>query len=419
MRNRLLLFRRRTWGELLYALISLPLAIAGFTMIVTLLSVGIGLVITVVGVFVIAFGLLVANGYGAAYRGLGRRLLETDVETPLRHRRRRGILGWVTDRSGWRASVFLVLQLPVAILNFTFAAVFWVYGFGALTYPIWWRFLPYQTRDGVRHRGADFGANYFLDTPGRIAMAAVVGAILVCLAPRILHGILGIDRAMIRGLLGPTEASKRIAALEETRAMAVDESAAALRRIERDLHDGAQARLVGLAMSLGIAKEDLESDDPAAIERVRELVNTAHREAKGTIIDLRDLARGIHPPALDNGLGDALTTLTARSAIPTTLQFDVPTRPSPAVETIVYFCTAELLTNAAKHSGAHHASVDVRQTDGTVFVRVGDDGAGGAEPARGGGLQGLADRISTVDGTMEIVSPDGGPTQVTIAIPVA
>jgi signal transduction histidine kinase len=415
------LFSRQTRGELLYALISLPLAIAGFTLIVTLLSVGLGLLITVVGVFIIALGLLVARGFGAAYRGLGRGLLGIDVETPPSLRRRRGILGWITDRHGWRGSLFLVLQLPVAIVTFTFAVVFWAYGLGALTYPIWWRFLPYQTVHGEPHRGASFGSSYFIDTPGRIAMTAVVGLILVSLAPRIVHGVLGIDRAMIRGLLGPTEASKRIAALEETRTIAVDESTAALRRIERDLHDGAQARLVGLAMNLGMAKEDLDSGDPAALERARDLLNTAHHEAKGTISDLRDLARGIHPPALDNGLGDALTTLTARSAIPTTLQVDVPDRPSPSVETIVYFCTAELLTNAAKHSGAHRASVDVRQSNGTVFVRVGDDGAGGAEPGRGGGsgLRGLADRVATLDGTMEIVSPEGGPTQVTIAIPVA
>jgi signal transduction histidine kinase len=422
MRKGLLsLFSRRAWGELLYALICLPLAVAGFSLIVTLLSLGVGLVITVVGVFVIAFGLVVARGFGAAYRGLGRSLLGVDVETPPPFARRRGIIGWITDRNGWRASLFLLLQLPVAIFTFTFTSVFWGYGLGALTYWIWQPFLPYQTVHGVRHRGANFGSNYFIDTPGRIAMAAAIGFILVCLAPRVIHGILAIDRAMIRGLLGPSEASKRIASLEQTRAMAVDESAAALRRIERDLHDGAQARLVGLAMNLGMAKEDLESDDPAALERVRALVDQAHREAKGTIVDLRDLARGIHPPALDNGLGDALTTLTARAAVATTLHIDLSERPSPAVETIVYFCTAELLTNAAKHSGAHHASVDVRQVDATIFVRVGDDGAGGAAAGRSGGsgLRGLADRIATVDGTMEIVSPDGGPTQITISIPLA
>jgi signal transduction histidine kinase len=421
MRKGLLaLFRRGSWAELLYALLCLPLAVLGFALIVTLLSLGFGLVITVVGVFVIAFALLVARGFGSAYRSLGRSLLGIDVDNPVPHRRRRGLLGWLTDRDGWRATLFLLLQFPVAIVNFTVATVFWAYGLGAVTYPIWQPFLPYQQVGPDRHRGANLGSHYFLDTPGRIAVTAVIGFVILCLAPRVLHGILGIDRAMIRGLLGPSEASKRIAALEQTRAMAVDESAAALRRIERDLHDGAQARLVGLAMSLGLAKEELDSEDPnVALARVRELVDSAHREAKGTIVDLRDLARGIHPPALDNGLPDALTTLAARSAVPTTLQIDLPDRPSPAIETIVYFCTAELLTNAAKHSGAHHASVDVRQVDGRVFVRVGDDGAGGAMLSRGGGLSGLADRISTVDGTMDVASPDGGPTLVTITIPVA
>jgi signal transduction histidine kinase len=197
-----------------------------------------------------------------------------------------------------------------------------------------------------------------------------------------------------------------------------------LRRIERDLHDGAQARLVSLAMSLGLAKEELESTggDSTTTEeqlaKVRQLVDSAHREAKGTIVDLRDLARGIHPPALDNGLPDALTTLAARSVVPTTLRIDLPTRPSPAVETIVYFCTAELLTNAAKHSGAHHASIDVRVVEQQLFVRVSDDGAGGAELRRSGGLAGLTDRVATVDGTLRIDSPVGGPTLVTVEIPL-
>jgi signal transduction histidine kinase len=235
------------------------------------------------------------------------------------------------------------------------------------------------------------------------------------------RGVLALDRALIRGLLGPTAESERIQSLEDTRAMAVEDSAASLRRIERDLHDGAQARLVSLAMSLGLAKEELESESSeATMERVRALVDTAHREAKGTITDLRDLARGIHPPALDNGLPDALGTLGARCALPTTVHVDLEARPAPAIETIVYFCTAELLTNAVKHSGAHHVSVDVRSAADRLFVRVGDDGAGGASPGRSGGsgLSGLIDRVSTVDGRLDLNSPEGGPTLVTIEIPV-
>jgi signal transduction histidine kinase len=174
-------------------------------------------------------------------------------------------------------------------------------------------------------------------------------------------------------------------------------------------------------MSLGLAKEELDGDDPeVAIARVRQLVDDAHREAKGTIVDLRDLARGIHPPALDRGLPEALATLTARSAIPTSLHVALEPRPTPAVETIVYFCTAELLTNVVKHSGARRASVSVIRGEHRLVLRVEDDGAGGAAAGRAGGsgLVGLADRVATVDGTLRIVSPEGGPTTMTVEIPL-
>jgi signal transduction histidine kinase len=388
-------FDRRTWSELLYALIGLPLGIFGFVFMVTFLSVGFGLAVTLIGLPLIALTVFAARGFGATYRWLGRGLLGVSVPTPPVDRPRRGPLGYVADRTGWRwvlgigylfektgwrAILFVFVQFPLAIIDFVVAVVFWSYGIGGLTYVIWRHFLPVQHYQGVAHRGGQLGSHYYLDTPPRVAVVALVGLIMVLIAPWAVRGVLFFDRALMRGLLGPTASSLRIRALEDTRALAVDDSAASLRRIERDLHDGAQARLVSLAMSLGLAKEELDtSDDPeGALLRVRELVDSAHREAKGTIIDLRDLARGIHPPALDNGLPDALRTLTARSAIPTTLHVDVPDRPSPAIETIVYFCTAELLTNAVKHSGARHASVDVRASDAALFVRVGDDGAGGA-----------------------------------------
>lgn len=414
----------RTWGELLYALIGLPLGIFTFVFVVVGVSVGIATAITFIGLPLLAITILAGRGFGHAYRGLGRRLLGVTVETPVGARRPglRGLLGYFTDRTGWRAILFVVLQFPVAILDFALAVALYAYGLGGVTYAFWRLYLPEQRYKGTLHRGGNLGPHYFLDTPGRIVGVFVVGAAVLLIAPWVMRGVLGIDRALIRGLLGPSAADERIRDLETTRALAVDDSAASLRRIERDLHDGAQARLVSLAMSLGLAKEELDNgqDADAALARVRDLVDSAHREAKGTIIDLRDLARGIHPPALDNGLPDALATLAARSPIPTTLRVDLPRRPSPAVETIVYFCTAELLTNVVKHSGAHHASVDVRESEDQVFVRVGDDGAGGAALGRAGGsgLAGLTDRISTVDGQLDIASPEGGPTLVTIVIPV-
>jgi signal transduction histidine kinase len=416
----------RTWSEQLYALIGLPLGIAGFVFVVVSLSVSAGLAITVIGIFILVVAIVLARGWAAVYRGLGRALLGITVEKPPVIRRRSGIVGYLTESTGWRAMLFLLLEFPLAILDFTLVVTLWSCGLGGITYPAWRVALPAQRYHGVTHHGSELFPHYFLDTPMRVIGVAIVGVAITAVIPYVVHGVLALDRGLIRGLLGPTAASKRIQSLEDTRAIAVDDSAASLRRIERDLHDGAQARLVSLAMSLGLAKEELsrdgaaDEDAEATLARVRELVDSAHREAKGTIVDLRDLARGIHPPALDNGLPDALATLTARCAVPTTLHIELVDRPSSAVETIVYFCTAELLTNVVKHSGAHHASVDVRVVGNHLFVRVGDDGAGGAATGRAGGsgLAGLAGRVATVDGALDISSPEGGPTLVTIEIPL-
>jgi signal transduction histidine kinase len=410
---------RRTWGALAYCLLGFPLAVAGFVFVVTAISVSAGLSVTLIGLPLLGIAVAMARGWGAAHRGMARAFLDLDVETPTVHRRP-GILGYIGERNGWRAIAFMLIRFPLGIVDFVVAVTFFTYALGALTYPIWWRF-PRQRDGGVLHHGLQFGPHWYANTAGRITLIFLGGILLALIAPWVVRGVTRLDAGLIRGLLGPTNADRRIQSLEETRTMAVDESAAALRRIERDLHDGAQARLVGLAMNLGVVKDELNgTDDEVSLDRIRELVDTAHREAKGTIVDLRDLARGIHPPALDNGLGDALTTLAARSTLPTTARVDLPHRPSAAVETIVYFCTAELLTNAVKHSGARHASIDVREVGSTLYLRVHDDGAGGAEAGQtvGSGLAGLADRVATVDGTLVIDSPAGGPTDVTIAIPI-
>jgi signal transduction histidine kinase len=414
------LFTQRTYAELLYVALGLPLGIAGFVFVVTALSVSVGLMITIVGFPLLAFALVLARQFAAVERGLGRGLLGVVVATPRPQQRTKGLLSFLTDRIGWRAMAFFLLRFPVAILDFALTTAVWTYGIGGATYWFWRQFLPVQHVHGVAHRGGSLGPNYFLDTPARILATTIVGFLVLIAAPWVVHGVLTLDRLLIRGLLGPTSATERVRELETKRAMAVEDSAASLRRIERDLHDGAQARLVALAMNLGLAKEELDEDDPAALTRARRLVDAAHREAKGTIVDLRDLARGIHPPALDRGLPDALATLTARCPIPVTLHIALDQRPSPAVESIVYFCTAELLTNIVKHSGARHASVNVVRGEHRLVLRVEDDGAGGAAMQRSGGsgLVGLSDRVATVDGTLEIVSPEGGPTTMSIEIPL-
>ncbi len=246
-----------------------------------------------------------------------------------------------------------------------------------------------------------------------------IGAATVLLAPWLTRAVVAADRRLIRGLLGPGALAERVRALEETRALAVDDSAAMLRRLERDLHDGTQARLVALAMSLGMASEKLgDSAQPPDAARARELVESAHQTATEAIAELRDLARGIHPPVLDGGLADALATLAARSAVPVELSVDVLVRPTAAIETIAYFCAAELLANVIRHSGARHAAIEATQRDGALRHRVTDDGRGEARPGVGSGLVGLAQRVRTVDGSLAIVSPRGGPTVITVELPL-
>jgi signal transduction histidine kinase len=236
------------------------------------------------------------------------------------------------------------------------------------------------------------------------------------------------------------EAAERARELQERRARVVDESAARLRRIERDLHDGAQVRLAALAMMLGEIKESLDAaaDGAAATgaatggagggadgadggadngARTRMLAAAAHRSAKETLVELRDLARGIHPPVLDRGLGAALAALAETSQVPVGLEVSIAERPSPAIEAIVYFCAAELLANVAKHSGASRATVSAGEHDGRIRMTVTDDGSGGARLAPGGGLAGLLERVQTVDGRLSIDSPAGGPTVITIELP--
>ena len=214
---------------------------------------------------------------------------------------------------------------------------------------------------------------------------------------------------------------RRVRELEQSRAQLVDDSAARLRRIERDLHDGAQAQMVAVTMKLGLAVKKLGGitggTGQADLDRVLELVVAAHRGAKEAIAELRNLARGIHPPVLDQGLGIALTSLAARSDLPVELGIDLPERPSAAIETIAYFCAAELLTNVTKHSGARHATLEAVHVPGLLRVRVSDDGCGGARVEARGGLAGLAERIKTVDGRLQLSSPPAGPTVVTVELP--
>jgi signal transduction histidine kinase len=205
----------------------------------------------------------------------------------------------------------------------------------------------------------------------------------------------------------------RIRQLEETRAGAVDVQEAELRRIERDLHDGAQARLVALGMSLGMAEEKLKTDPEGALLLLAE----ARSGARAALEELRDLARGIHPPILtDRGLEAAITALAAHSPVPVAVSVGVASRPTATVETAAYFVVAEALANAIKYAGANRIEIRIWRTNGTLVAEVEDDGAGGADP-EGSGLTGLRQRVAALDGMFTVESPTGGPTKVRAELP--
>jgi signal transduction histidine kinase len=311
----------------------------------------------------------------------------------------------VLDPVAWKARAYFALKLPLATAEYAVIATCWLGGLFCVTFPVWW---------AIALRGTFGGsvAESFYALPG--------GVVLLLFAPWATHGLTEADLWLMRGLLGPGTHTERIRTLEETRARAVDDSAARLRGIERDLHDGTQAQLVALAMKLGLAMEQLQDADTGAgagLARVAQLVGDAHRGTIEAIADLRTLTRGIHPPVLDNGLNDALATLAHRSALPVELVTDIPERPSAAIEAIAYFSAAELLSNVAKHSGARRATLEAVHVPGLLRIRVTDDGRGGARAVPGGGLRGLAERVRTVDGRIAVDSPVGGPTTVTVELP--
>jgi signal transduction histidine kinase len=430
--------------------VSVPVALVAFVFVVVFFVFGVVLVVTFVGLPLIALDGLVARAFGRCYRALARGLLHERVSDPPPLKPGPGFLGWlrsaIRDPVGWRARVYVVVKFPLAVATFCVAVVVWFEGLLLLSYPVWWQ-LSRPSGHGVLQRNSllDGGAligrgtasagaprtahSFTLHLGGLVAdswltalLVALVGVAVLLAVPWVVRGLVGLDRMLIRGLLGPTRRSERVRELEETRAQVVDDSAATLRRIERDLHDGTQAQLVALAMNLGQAKEKLDNGadtgvpfDPAG---ALDLVDTAHRHAKEALLELRDIARGIHPPALDLGLDAALATLVARSAVPAEAHVDIRTRPSEAIESIAYFSAAELLANVAKHSGARRASVEATERRRALVLQVTDDGTGGAHIGSGTGLAGLADRVHAVDGAIRIKSPPGGPTVIIIVLPL-
>ncbi|MEU3741677.1 sensor domain-containing protein [Streptomyces sp. NPDC032198] len=439
---------RRAWAEAAYCLIGFPLGLAGGVLLAVALALGGGFTVSVVfavlGALLFITGLQLARALGGVHRRLAAVFLgdRTTAPPPLRPEGRlvSRLDARLWDGTGWRSAAYVLAKLPVGCLG-AYAVLWWLTGLINLTAPLRWAAFGQQPEPGspegmpvltpIPFGGLD------ADTFAGTFLAVAIGVATLLCAPWVTRLVTDADRWLIGALLGPGELADRVRDLEETRALAVDDSVALLRRIERDLHDGAQVRLVAVAMSLDMIRQRLNASESGStgdgtgdgdsdgaggraldVARLRQLVDGAHHNATEALTELRDLARGLHPPVLDDGLPDALATLTARSSIPVDLVTDIPERPTPAIETIAYFCAAELLANVIKHSGARRASITVAQLDGRLLLQVGDDGHGGADAGAGSGLTGLVQRVRTVDGRMDVRSPDGGPTAVTVELPL-
>ncbi|MFE6224816.1 sensor histidine kinase [Streptomyces sp. NPDC057854] len=395
-------------GEWLFAVAGLPLALLCAGYAIAVLYAGVLLSLTVLGLPFVVAALRGARALGAPHRRLVERLLGERIEAPAPLPRPTGPLARgravLTDPVGWRTLLYLVLRLPLGLLGFA-AAVGLPAGCGWLIgFPLWVRLL--EAGPGPRPFGwAD-------------AVSVPLGLLLLAAVPAAIRALSAANRRLAALLLGPAPAQQRVRRLEAARAVLLAENTDRLHRLERDLHDGTQARLVALAITLSLADDALTATGGPDLERTRGLVERARGQTDTTIAELRLLTRGIRPVALDGGLAQALPSLAATSPVPLTLHLDLRDRPDPAVERAVYFCAAELLTNVARHSGARTAALTAATAGGRVRLTVRDDGRGGASADAGTGLAGLAERLAAVDGTLTVTSPAGGPTVVTADLPL-
>jgi signal transduction histidine kinase len=403
----------RTWLAAAYLLTGLPIGAAGAMVLAIGLPFGVVLIaLALSGIPALVIVLAVIDLLCRLQRACTATLAGVPVPAPPPEPltngawwrpRWRGLLG----PRRWRQAAAVAALAPVQLAGFVVVAVCWAGGALFAT-------LPAYNRRG-------FGVEIRSRPAHGVAEAAlcVGGVLLLLAAPWATRGFAIVLASWTRLLLGPGRSqvlTDRIGQLEHSRAEVIDTAEAERRRIERDLHDGAQQRLVAMTMELARAQARFDAEDPAA---ARVLVDQAHGQALAALAELRGLVRGVHPPVLsDRGLDAALSGLAALCPVPVTVDVDLAARPAPAVEAIAYFVVAETLTNVAKHARATRARVDVRGDPGRVIVTIQDDGIGNADPA-GAGLAGLAARAAAVDGRLTIDSPPGGPTLITAELPCA
>jgi signal transduction histidine kinase len=403
----------RTWLAVIHLLSGWVIGLVAFGVIVTGVIAGVALLpFAFMGVWVLWVVVLIGGLFAWVERRRFAVLLDVRIAAPVALPRTgkwwKTVLRRLRVAETWKQFGYAVIRFPLGMVETVVVVVVWACALAMIALPGYDWLLPADGRFGS-------GSVPVPHSPGFVAAVAAGGLILLLTAPQLTKGLAAADTLVARFLLGPPKKQlrARIGELERTRAQAVDSAEAERRRIERDLHDGAQQRLVALAMDLGRARARF-ADDPEAAQAI---VDQAHTEAKAALAELRNLVRGVHPPVLtDRGLDAALSGLAALSPVPVTVRVDVNPRPSASVEAIAYFVVAEGLTNVAKHAQASHALVFVERHQVMLRVMIRDDGIGGADP-HGQGLSGLADRVAGVDGRLLVDSPAGAGTVIEVLLP--
>ena len=391
-----------TWSANAAIGLGLVTSVVGFTAVVSLASAGLTVLLAGIGVLLIALAIEGARVVAQIERS--RVFLGESVRPPAHPYRpwRGGPIGVLraefADESRWRDVLYVAVNLPLAMIEFLVVATAWAAALAALTAPVW------------------------VDDPGDVLTVVAVGAgvLLLPIAASLSQLVIALHRGVVAALLCTSESRelrRQVATLRESRSAVLDVEASELRRIERDLHDGAQQRLVMLTIDLGLASERVETDPVAA----KQLILEGQAQAREALAEIRQLVRGIAPSILlDRGLVAALESIAGRGPVPTVLVSELPSgwRVPASVERTAYFVATEALANVAKHSRAAHCEVRLRLRGERLLVEVWDDGVGGARIAPGGGLAGLASRVEGVDGTLGVSSPPGGPTTVRAELPV-
>jgi signal transduction histidine kinase len=396
-------FSARTRREYLYLWVTLlpsvpVFALALLGILTTVLSlVGIGLPI-------LLMVLWLARCVPKMFRLLARAVLGWEWNDHDRRRETgivRRVVSLYADGTAWKSVLYGILKLPLTLVGVYLSTVAIVVGTLAVTFPVWW----FVSRDA-------FGRFDSNQPWPHTWVLAVQGVVVLLAFPWLLRLAVAVDRALVFALLAPNLDRERVALLQSGRIALTTANEASLRRIERDLHDGTQARLVAIGMTL--ARLEHQVGDPG----IAAMVTSAKTAVTDTLDELREIIRGLHPPALDSGLDVALTTLAARSTLPVEVTYALDSPPTESIATAVYFAASELLANATQHSNATRATVNASRVCEVIVLSVTDNGHGGAQvSAVGSGLAGIRDRVQALDGQLNIESPRGGPTTITVTLP--